>query len=82
MTNDPIGIPVERQADVEASGDDAGPYVALVGRLQRVGRVVGERAVELAVHHLQLDGRQALEHRRHDETTHPVRSVGDDAQWA
>ena len=79
---DPIGISVERQADVEATSDDAGPDVALVGRLQRVGRVVGERAVELAVHHLQFDGGQAIEHRRHDESAHSVRCVGDHAQRA
>ena len=59
-----------------------GPQVALVGRLQRVGGVVGERAVELAVHHLELDRRQALEHRRHDEAAHAVGGVGDDPQRA
>ena len=57
----------------------AGPQVALVGRLQRIGRVVRERAVELAVHHLELDLRQPLEHGRHDEAAHAVGGVGDDA---
>ena len=60
----------------------AGPQVALVGGLQRVGRMVGERAVELAVHHLELDHRQPLEHRRHDQAAHAVGGVGDDAQRA
>ena len=50
-----VGVAVEGQADVEAAGLHPGPQVALVGRLQRVGRVVRERAVELAVHHLELD---------------------------
>ena len=76
----PVGVAVEGQPDVEPAGQHPGPQVALVGRLQRVGGVVRERAVELAVHHLELDLRQALEHGRHDEPAHPVGRVGDDPQ--
>ena len=58
----------------------AGLQVALVGGLQRVGGVVRERAVELAVHDLELERRQALEDRGHDQAAHAVGGVGDDAQ--
>ena len=40
--------------------------------------MVRERAVELAVHHLERDLREPLEHRRHDEAAHAVGGVGDD----
>ena len=50
-----VGVAVERQADIEATRHDACLEIALVGRLQRIGRMVGERAVELAVHHLERD---------------------------
>ena len=40
--------------------------------------MVRERAVELAVHHLEFDHRETLEHRRNDEATHAVGRVGDD----
>lgn len=75
-----IRIAIEREADVEATGHHPRLQVALVGRLQGVGRVVGERSVELAVHHLERDLRQALEHRWHDQATHAVGSVGHHAQ--
>ena len=51
---DPVGVAVEGEPDVEPTGHHAGLEVELVGGLDRVGRVVRERAVELAVHHLQL----------------------------
>ena len=54
-----------------------GLQVALVLGLDRVGRVVRERAVELAVHDLELE-RQALEHRRDDQAAHAVGGVGHD----
>ena len=34
------------------------------------------------VHHLEVEHAEALEHGRHDEPTHPVRGVGDDAARA
>ena len=76
----PVGIAVEREAEVEATRHDPRPHVALVGGLQRVGGVVRERAVELRVHHLELDRLQPFEHRRDDEPAHPVGGVGDDTQ--
>ena len=51
----PVGVAVEGQPDVEPAGAHPRLQVALVGRLQRIGRVVRERPVELAVHHLELD---------------------------
>jgi hypothetical protein len=74
----PVGVAVERQTEVEPAGHDAGLEVALVGRLQRVGGVVGERAVEVAVHQFQGDLRDPPEHRWDDESTHAVGGVGDD----
>ena len=59
-----VGVAIEGQPDVETAGDDPGLEVALVGWLQRVGGMVGKRAVELAVHDFQRDLRQSLEHRR------------------
>ena len=44
-----VGIPVEREADVGAVLPDGLLQVHQVGGLQRVGRVVGERAVQLEV---------------------------------
>ena len=77
-----VGVTVERQADVEAAGHDPGPQVALVGRLQRIGRVVRERAVELGVHDLELEHAEPIEHGGDDEAAHPVGGVGDDPPWA
>ncbi len=73
----PVGVTVEGQAEVESTGDDPGAQVALVGGLQRVGRVVRERAVEFGVHDLELDAGETFEHGRHDEATHAVGGVGD-----
>ena len=47
--------------------------------VDRVGRVVRERAVELAEQELELEG-QPRHHRGDDEATHPVGGVGDDPQ--
>ena len=62
----PVGVAVEREADVEVAGDDARLQVELIRGLQRVGWVIGERAVELAVHDLEGDLWQALEHSGYD----------------
>ena len=74
----PVGIAVERQADVEPAGHHPGAQVALVRRLQRVGRVVREGAVELGIHHLELEHAEPVEHGRDDEAAHAVGGVGDD----
>ncbi|MCY1234943.1 hypothetical protein D9M72_475420 [compost metagenome] len=44
-----VGVAVEGQAQVGAVGDDGGLQVAEVLRLEGVGRMVGERPVELEV---------------------------------
>ena len=77
----PVGVAVEGQPDVGAHRQDPGLEVALVGRLHRVGRVVRERAVELAVHDLEVE-RQPLEHLRHDQPAHAVGRVGHDLAGA
>ena len=59
----PVGVAVEGQADVGADLEHPGLEVAQVLGLDRVGRVVRERAVELAVQDLEVE-RQAVEHRR------------------
>ena len=57
-----------------------------VGRLQRVGLVVGERAVELEVQ--RDDGQRqrrqygVAQHRRHGVAAHPVAGVDDDRERA
>ena len=73
-----VGVAVEGQPDVEAARHHAGLEVELVGGLDGIGRVVRERAVELAVHHLELDLGQALEDLGHDEAAHAVGGVGHD----
>ena len=42
----PVGVAVEGQTDIGAGVQDVGLQVDEVGRVQRVGLVVGERAVE------------------------------------
>ena len=79
---DSVGVAVEREAEVEATRHHACSQVALVGRLQRVGGMVRERAVELGVHDLEFDAGQPLHHRRHDESAHAVGGVGDDLHRA
>ena len=81
-TNTRSASPSKARPEVEPAGDHPGPQVALVGGLQRIGRVVRERAVEFGVHHLELDAGQSLEHRGHDEATHAVGGVGDDPHRA
>ena len=51
--------------------EDAGLEVAQVLRLDRVGGMVRERAVELAVQQVQLEG-QAVEHHRHHQPPMPL----------
>ena len=76
-----VGVAVEREADVGAAVEHRALQVLEVLDLDRVGRVVRERAVELAEEHGERE-RQALEHLRHDEATHAVRGVGDDLRAA
>ena len=50
-----------------------------VGRLQRVGLVVGERAVQLEVQRHDRQRQALAEHRRHGVSAHAVAGVDDDA---
>ncbi len=77
-----VGVAVERQAEIETARDHTRPQVALVRRLERIGGVVRERAVEFGVHHLEFDSREPLHHRWDHETTHAVGGVGDDLHLA
>ena len=74
-----IRVPVERHAHVRAVLEDGRLQVALVRGVDRIGRMVRERPVELGVEVMQRDG-QPLHHRRHDEAAHAVRGVDRDRQ--
>ena len=71
-----VGVAIEGQTDVESAGHHSGLQIALIGRLQGIGRVIGERPVELGVHHLEFEARQSLEDCRHHEAAHAVGGVG------
>ncbi len=75
----PIGIAVEGEADVGTGGEHARLEIDLVLGLDGVGRMVRERAVELAVEDIELEG-QTGEHGGSDEATHPVGGVGHDLE--
>src|SRR5579875_1780253 len=74
-----IGVPVERQAGVRRRVDHRPPQVLQVRRVDRVGLVMGERAVQLEVERHDLD-RQPLEHLRHRMAGHPVARVHGDLE--
>ena len=76
-----VGVAVEGETQVRALGDDAGLEVHDVGRVERVGLVVGEGAVELEVHRDQVEG-QAVEHGGHGVPAHAVARVDHDLQGA
>ncbi len=76
---DPVGVAVEGQPDVGTVLDDGGLQVHQVGRVQRVGLVVGEGAVELEVHRHDVQ-RQTGQHDRDGVPAHPVAGVDDDLQ--
>ena len=82
-----IGVAVEGEAEVGAVLDDGTLQVDEVRRLERVGLVVGEGAVEFEVerHDLERQGRQAgrlAEHGGHGEPAHAVAGVDDDLERA
>jgi hypothetical protein len=74
-----IGVAVERETDIGAGLDDAGDEVELVLGLDRISRVVGERAVELGEQHLEVE-RQPGERQGNDEPPHAVGGVGHDLE--
>ena len=75
----PVGVAVERQADVGSGGQHPFLEGHQVGALEGVGGVVGEGAVEVRVHDLEVEG-QAVEHGWDDEAAHAVGGVGHDRQ--
>ena len=70
----PVGIAVKGQTHIGAHVQHPGLQVAEVLRLDRIGRMVGERAVQLWVQQVQLEG-QACEDGGHDQAAHTVSRV-------
>ena len=71
----PVGVAVEGEADVGPHLEHPGLEVLEVLGLDGVGRVVGEAAVELGVHQLDVE-RKALEHLGGHQSPHAVAGVG------
>ena len=76
-----VGVAVERQAYISTVGDDLPLQIHQVGRVQRVGLVVGERAVELEVQRQQGDRPHGAQHSRRGVPAHAVSGVDRDPQW-
>ena len=74
-----VGVAVERQAHVSAGRQDALSQSDQVLRLDGVGGMVREGAVELTEEDLELE-RQAVEDGRNDQSPHAVSGVGDHLQ--
>jgi hypothetical protein len=81
-----VGVAVERQADVRAVFDDGGLQVAQVFRLQRVGRVVRERAVQFEVERNDVEGQlrqqRVAQDGRRGQSGHAVAGVHHDLEGA
>ena len=78
---DAVGVAVEGEPDVGAGLEHHSPELDQVLRLDGVGRMVGEVAVELGVEDLDLE-RQSLEHLRGHQPAHAVGRVGHHLQRA
>lgn len=76
-----VGVAVEGEAQVGAGLAHPGLEVDDVLGIQRVGLVVGERAVQLEVHRVQFE-RQAFEDGRYGVPAHAVARVHHDLQRA
>ena len=76
----PVGVTVEGDADVGLLLDGVLLQVDEVLRIQRVGLVVREGAVELEVERIHRERRLGAEHRRGTEPAHPVARVDGDGQ--
>ena len=76
-----VGVAVEGEAEVGAGLAHPRLEVDDVLGIQRVGLVVGERAVQLEVHRVQFE-RQALEDGRYGVAAHAVARVHHDLQRA
>ena len=78
---DPVGVAIEGQADVGALLEHRRLEVHQVLGLDRVGRVVGEGAVELGEEDVDVEG-EASEHHGHHQAAHAVGRVGHDLERA
>ncbi len=78
----PVGIAVERQADVGALLAHERLQIDEVGRIQRVGLVVGEVAVQFEIQRQHRDRTDRFEHRRRGVARHAVAGVDGHAQRA
>ncbi len=81
----PVGVAVEGESEVGAVLDDGPLQIDEVGRLERVGLVVREGAVELEVERDDLDGQRGqprgrAEHGGHGEPAHAVPGIHDDTK--
>ncbi len=74
-----VGVAVEGEAEVGALLADAPLEVDEVGRVERVGLVVGEGAVQFEVHRYEVEG-QAGEDRGDGVAAHAVARVDDDLE--
>ena len=75
-----VGVAVEGQAEVGALDHHALLQVHEVGRVERVGLVVGEGAVELEVERHEVDADEIAEHGGHGVAAHAVARVDDDLE--
>ena len=60
-----VSIAVKCQTHVKTASQHAGLQIALIGRLNGVGWMIGKRAVQLAIHDLEINHVEPLEHRWH-----------------
>ena len=70
-----VGVAVECQPDVGTRLDDEALQVDQVGRIERVGLVIRERAVEFEVQRHHRHRRNRAEYRRGGQACHPVARV-------
>ncbi len=77
----PVGVAVERQPQVGARPAHLLLQVDQIGRLQRVGLVVGKGSVEVEVERLEVQ-RQPGEHRGHRVAGHAIAGIHDDVKRA
>ncbi len=75
----PVGVAVEGESDVGPRLEQPVHQIPLVLGLDRIGRVIGERSVELGIEMIEPE-REAGEHGRDDEAAHPVGRVGHDLE--
>ena len=77
----PVGIAVEGHAHVGPFGGEHNHQVSEVVHVQRIGRMVGERAIRFEIEAQQF-GIEPVEHRRQNLSRHPVASIHGNPQPA